>query len=35
MYRAQALKDVGGPNRNCGVVLIWTKPARPKELKQR
>jgi hypothetical protein len=35
MYRAQALKDVGGPNRNCGVVLIWTKPPRPKKLKQR
>jgi hypothetical protein len=33
MYRAQALKDAGSPNRNCGVVLIWTKPPRPKELK--
>ena len=34
MYRAQALKDVGAPNRNCGVVLIWTKPPRPKKLKR-
>ena len=35
MYRARPLKDAGGPDRNCGVVLIWTKPPLPKKLKQR
>ena len=26
MYRAQSLKDSGGTDTHCGVVLVWTKP---------
>jgi hypothetical protein len=30
MYRASSLKDTGGADTHCAVILVWTKPPEPK-----